>query len=61
VWDDGNLQPGDGCSSNCRPDSCGAAILQTGEQCDDGNNASGDGCSAYCQIELLCHSPADCP
>jgi cysteine-rich repeat protein len=61
--DDGNTNPGDGCSETCKLDTwppgpwwpvviCGDGKLGGSEQCDDGNVSSGDGCSASCQVEV---------
>jgi cysteine-rich repeat protein len=52
--DDGNTDPGDGCSATCMVEQagqCGNNEVEPGEECDDGNNLNGDGCSADCQIE----------
>ncbi len=50
--DDGNTQPGDGCSEECElEDECGDADLDANEECDDGNTQGGDGCNASCEIE----------
>ncbi len=46
--DDGNIAPGDGCSTTCLLESCGNGVVDATEQCDDGNNTSGDGCQADC-------------
>jgi cysteine-rich repeat protein len=56
--DDGNTVSGDGCSSNCKIETCGNGTVDVGagEQCDDGNTVSGDGCSASCMNE----TPANC-
>lgn len=35
----------------CAPESCGNAVLESGETCDDGNRTDGDGCDAACAIE----------
>jgi len=60
ACDDGNVEPGDGCSeacdeepgfqcvgqpSTCTP-SCGDGIAVAEEGCDDGNATDGDGCTA---------------
>ena len=63
--DDGNVQAGDGCSSDCRQETdwicvtpgqpcqstvvCGDRRISGDEACDDGNTVGGDGCSADCQ------------
>lgn len=63
--DDGNREPGDGCSSVCRVEQgwtcsgqpshcspmCGDGLVLGSEQCDDGNTTNGDGCSATCSLE----------
>jgi cysteine-rich repeat protein len=51
VCDDGNVNNGDGCRSNCTAEACGDGIPDPGEQCDDGNVTSGDGCSSTCTLE----------
>jgi cysteine-rich repeat protein len=51
LCDDGDLDDGDGCDSNCTPTGCGNGIVTSGEQCDDGNTAAGDCCGATCQLE----------
>lgn len=54
VCDDGNFQPGDGCSPDClSAEVCGNAIVDAaaGEQCDDGANNSDtapDACRTNC-------------
>lgn len=48
--DDGNLQDGDGCDSNCTVTKCGNAIQTSPEQCDDGNGIEGDGCDSNCTV-----------
>jgi hypothetical protein len=71
--DDGNTDPGDGCSPVCGAEDCGDGILHTalGEECDDGNNDPGDGCAANCLVEgcvddldcddgLYCNGPESC-
>ncbi|MGD8759696.1 MAG: DUF4215 domain-containing protein [Anaerolineales bacterium] len=56
--DDGNNEPGDGCSPDCMlelpPPCCGDGRLDQGEECDDGNNEPGDGCSPDCTLEPYC-------
>ncbi|MBI2552297.1 DUF4215 domain-containing protein [Candidatus Uhrbacteria bacterium] len=55
--DDGNLENGDGCSSQCLnegtgPALCGNGKINPGEECDnDRNRQAGDGCSAQCLRE----------
>ena len=66
TCDDGNDQPGDGCSdtcqieagwlcsgtpSSCRQILCGDGIVEGTEACDDGNLDDGDGCSSLCEVE----------
>lgn len=51
LCDDGDLDDGDGCDSNCTPTGCGNGITTVGEQCDDGNTTAGDCCGATCQLE----------
>ena len=61
LCDDGILEDGDGCSSDCIPEGvdllvCGNGILEpfNDEQCDDGNKVSGDGCNKWCKKEGPC-------
>jgi len=52
--DDGNNQPGDLCSGDCRStERCGNGVVDpvAGEICDDGNLVGHDGCSGACTIE----------
>lgn len=65
--DDGNTNPGDGCSDDCALEDgftcpvvgarcelakiCGDARQIGDEQCDDGNTEDLDGCSGTCRIE----------
>ena len=52
ACDDGNIIPGDGCSSDCgSTEVCGNRVVDTavGEVCDDGNIDSGDGCCDDCR------------
>ncbi|MBQ4360320.1 MAG: DUF4215 domain-containing protein [Proteobacteria bacterium] len=65
ACDDGNKQPGDGCSAaclietgwrcpdgkDCRQTKCGDGIIEGQETCEDGNDVSGDGCSETCRVE----------
>jgi cysteine-rich repeat protein len=46
--DDGNVDDGDGCDSNCTPTQCGNGIATAGEQCDDGNSNEHDACKNDC-------------
>ncbi len=48
--DDGNLEDGDGCASDCLWE-CGDSELEGEEECDDGNHRDGDGCSSTCLLE----------
>ncbi|APR78028.1 Multiple EGF-like-domain protein 3 precursor [Minicystis rosea] len=64
--DDGNLFPGDGCSSKCALETgftcsgmpsicaatCGDGFIGGPEECDDQNTTAGDGCSANCTVEV---------
>jgi cysteine-rich repeat protein len=43
--DDGNLDDGDGCDSNCTPTGCGNGVVTGGEECDDGNDLTTDACA----------------
>jgi fibro-slime domain-containing protein len=65
--DDGNSQPGDGCSGTCKLEPnfscptpgarcvttivCGDGHIAGLEACDDGNVKDGDGCSSACSVE----------
>ena len=49
LCDDGNLNNGDGCDSNCTPTGCGNGLVTIGEVCDDGNLSNGDGCDSNCR------------
>jgi cysteine-rich repeat protein len=52
--DDGNTEPGDGCSADCHSNEvCGNLIVDhaAAEMCDDGNKDAGDGCSSKCLSE----------
>ncbi len=67
ACDDGNIDDGDGCASNCMmiepgfrcptvgalcvPLVCGDSRVDPPEQCDDGNATGADGCSATCERE----------
>jgi cysteine-rich repeat protein len=51
--DDGNLDSGDRCSSECKLE-CGDGVVQATEECDDGNNNGGDGCTYDCLVEPNC-------
>jgi cysteine-rich repeat protein len=58
--DDGNLQDGDGCSSECLLEECGNGTLDVGEECDDGNSTDCDGCSASCKLEECGNGRVEC-
>jgi fibro-slime domain-containing protein len=65
--DDGNLDSGDGCASDCTLEEdfacpvagtacvriaiCGNGRIEGSETCDDGNTIAGDGCSDLCGLE----------
>lgn len=51
ACDDGDLEDGDGCDSNCTVTACGNGVLTSGEVCDDGNTTTGDGCSGMCTVD----------
>ena len=42
--EDGNTDPGDGCSATCTLE-CGNGLLDLNELCDDGDSHGGDGCT----------------
>ncbi|HVK78221.1 MAG TPA: DUF4215 domain-containing protein [Kofleriaceae bacterium] len=52
ACDDGNNDPGDGCSPLCRIETCGNGITEglNGEQCDDGDTNDFNGCRNNCQL-----------
>ncbi len=54
--DDGNTNPGDGCSATCKnePFVCGNGTREPLEICDDSDSASGDGCSSTCLSNETC-------
>lgn len=55
VCDDGNFEPGDGCSASClSSEVCGNGIRDEGEACDDGNTESNDGCRGDCLLLESC-------
>jgi cysteine-rich repeat protein len=58
--DDGNIEPGDGCSEQCLSEYCGNGIIDNdlGEQCDHGGSP-GDRCSAICFIEVCGNGNVD--
>ena len=63
--DDGDMEDGDGCASDCTVESgficmgepsvcmvsCGNSVVDDSEGCDDGNTEPGDGCAADCSVE----------
>lgn len=66
ACDDGDADPGDGCSETCvveegfrcppaggacRAIVCGDRRVESPERCDDGDADAGDGCDASCQVE----------
>lgn len=66
ACDDGNVDNGDGCSSDCTLEpgwkcrvvgasceaaACGDGLVIGDEDCDDGNSIAGDGCSPLCRLE----------
>jgi cysteine-rich repeat protein len=52
--DDGDLDNGDGCLTNCKYAVCGDGYIRIGyEQCDDGNLIDNDGCDSYCNWEPM--------
>ena len=69
--DDGNIDNGDGCSSNCQlewecescgwDNFCGDGVVQNGEMCDDGdrNGFTSSICSTNCEI-IKWFDPATC-
>ena len=52
--DDGNVNPGDGCSMACTIEACGNGIKDHGEICDDGNVVDGDKCAQDCMSDETC-------
>ena len=56
ICDDGNREPGDGCSIDCLSDeTCGNGVVDVlvGEQCDSGiTGQAADGCSSTCTLEF---------
>jgi len=44
VCDDGNINSGDGCDSNCTVTACGNGVVTAGEGCDDGDADNTDEC-----------------
>ncbi|MBX5482374.1 MAG: DUF4215 domain-containing protein [Myxococcaceae bacterium] len=63
--DDGNADPGDGCSAACTAEpgftcsgtpshcrtTCGDGVIAGAEQCDDGDVDFNDGCNSDCEVE----------
>jgi cysteine-rich repeat protein len=47
--DDGNTEPGDGCTASCTV--CGNTVVTAPESCDDGNTDVDDNCPEDCRIE----------
>ena len=55
VCDDGDDQPGGGCSANCLSrEVCGNGIVDAGETCDDGDRDDTSGCRNDCQSRAQC-------
>ena len=67
MYDDGNINNGDGCSSKCIVEpgylcnsaspsvcilSCGSGVITFGEQCDDGGTVAGEGCT-NCEVDFF--------
>jgi cysteine-rich repeat protein len=50
--DDGNLDDGDGCDSDCSVTGCGNGIVTSGEECDDADTVNYDGCNNDCTITV---------
>lgn len=52
--EDGNTDPGDGCSATCQVEICGNGVHEAilGEGCDDGNLIDDDTCRNNCQLPL---------
>jgi cysteine-rich repeat protein len=44
LCDDGDLEDGDGCDSNCTPTGCGNGVTTAPEECDDANALGTDAC-----------------
>jgi cysteine-rich repeat protein len=72
TCDDGNANPGDGCSAACQLEPgfsctgtptvcasiCNDGIVVAGEACDDGNPVDTDGCTTQCQLGTVCTAAA---
>jgi cysteine-rich repeat protein len=57
--DDGNTDPGDGCTAACQSETgataeCGNGVIESGEECDDANDEAGDGCDACVMEDNVC-------
>jgi cysteine-rich repeat protein len=51
--DDGNLDPGDGCSATCKTEYCGNGIREGEEECDDGaDNDNDSDCATTCKTAV---------
>ena len=51
--DDGNDDPTDGCTNECKLATCGDGIVHAGvEECDDGNTYNTDACTNECKIAV---------
>jgi cysteine-rich repeat protein len=50
TCDDGNLESGDGCDSNCTPTACGNGVVTDGEDCDDGDDDDTNACPNDCSL-----------
>jgi cysteine-rich repeat protein len=48
--DDGNRNPVDECTNDCKKPLCGDGIIQKAEECDDGNTVNTDACSNSCKL-----------
>ena len=72
TCDDGNTDPGDGCSSICQEEVgwdctgqpstctpvCGDNVVVADEVCDDGNTDETDGCTSECVVGVVCNDTA---
>jgi cysteine-rich repeat protein len=47
--DDGNRNPLDACTNDCKKPMCGDGIVQAPEECDDANTQDLDACSSTCK------------
>ena len=51
--DDGNTDPTDDCTNDCKAPRCGDGVTHAGvEQCDDGNKFNNDGCRNDCTLPV---------